>query len=485
MTSYIWSNATFLLNQRYQVTIPELELKRDDLLVLIGGNGSGKTSLAKAIAGQVPLLEGTAPQEIRAQVVSFEEQMALFEKDYNLRNSDATTAKEELGLTPEDLLADCAPDYLEEVLEGMQLKELIHKPLRQLSGGEGRKVLLARALCSRPELLVLDCPYDALDVKTRARLSELLDSIHLHYHTPIVLIVNRPEEIPSTVTAMGLITKGSLGKISSREMLLHDPDAQALLLTKTLPDLTLPKPPAKCALLPLKEGPLVRLSHLNLSYEREIFHDLNLTINPGEHWQILGPNGAGKSTLISFITGDNPLVYTQDVTVFGFRRGSGESIWDIKKYFGLVSGSLHLDYRVSAPVINVVLSGFYDSIGLYSQPGDEEIAIAREWLKLAKISDETTSFKALSFGQQRLLLIIRALVKNPPLLILDEPLQGLDGFARTLVKAFISYIMQHGQTSVLFVSHHKEDLPEGFTHRLSFVPSGEGQQYRIVQERLK
>ncbi len=479
----LWQDATFKINDRLSVSLGTLSLKKDDLIVLIGGNGSGKTSVAKALAGGLPLLRGSAPDNLHPELVSFEKQIELFEADYDMRNSDATTAKEEIGITARDLLEDANPEILPKVIEGMRLEKLLDQPIRLLSGGEGRKVLLAKALCHNPNLIIFDTPFDALDVETRKALKGLIDIIHSQYHTPTVLIVNRPDEIPETITGMGIIQDCAIAKLASREMIEQDPDARVLLGYASMPDISLPPTPVKFALMPLKDGPLVDIKNLCVTYQRPIFDKLNFKVNLGEHWQIVGPNGAGKSTLLSFITGDNPLVYCNDVTVFGFKRGSGESIWDIKKYFGVVSGSLHLDYRVSAPVINVVLSGFYDSIGLYERPGDDEIKTARLWLKLAGLADkETASFRSLSFGQQRLLLIVRALVKNPPLLILDEPLQGLDGYSRALVKTFITYIMQHGKTSVLFVSHHSEDMPEGFTHRLSFIPAGDN--FNIVQEKL-
>ncbi len=486
-----WENALFRISKKLHGKEPTANLGSvtvapDDLIVLIGGNGSGKTSIARAFAGELELIGGSAPENYHPVLVSFEKQMKLFEDDYNMRNSDSTTAKEEIGITVADLLNSADPEIYDQVMDGMNLRALLNKPLRTLSGGEGRKALLAQALCSKPNLLVLDTPFDALDIQTRKNLLQLINDMHLRYKTPTVLIVNRPSEIPETLTKMGIIQDCAITKLSSREEIEKDPDAKVLLGYADMPNVNPPRTPSKFALKQLPSGPIVQLRDIHIEYQRVIFDHFNFTVNPGEHWHIMGPNGAGKSTLLSLITGDNPLVYANDVTVFGFKRGNGESIWDIKKYYGAVSGALHLDYRVSSPAINVLLSGFYDSIGLYTHPGDEELSCARAWLKIAGLADkEHTSFKALSFGQQRMLLIIRALVKTPPLLILDEPLQGLDGFVRAQVKAFITYIMKHGHTSVLFVSHHEEDIPEGFTNRLNFISNENCTGgFKIVQEKL-
>lgn len=476
-------NAQYPLSKYLTVTIPDLQLHDFSLVVLLGQNGSGKSAVARALSGELELSAGEAPQNIRTELVSFEKQQALFEADYEFRNSDILTAEEEQGILVKQLFSEADLKTLNEAIIAFGIAHLLERPIRTLSGGEGRKVLLVKALSAMPDLLVLDTPFDALDVESRKSLLEVIEYIHRNYKVPIVLIVNRPDEIPEEIEALGLISHLTITQLGPRKEIEATPEAQALLFCTALPNVELPPTPQQFALLALKDKTIVDLKDINITYDRPIFTHLNYKVEQGEHWQIVGPNGAGKSTLLSLITGDNPLVYANDVTVFGMKRGSGESIWEVKRYYGVVSGQLHLDYRVSAPVINVILSGLYDSIGLYQQPKGDELRIARQWLHLIGLDQkEQTSFKALSFGQQRLLLIARAMIKNPPLLILDEPLQGLDATARALVKAFLSYIMKNGHTSVLFVSHHAEDAPDGITNRLTFVPKGTN--FEIVQERL-
>ena len=469
-----FTDAVFALDEERTVTLGSLTISPSDLIVLIGGNGSGKTSVAKALNAEIPLKSGVAPTNYHSVLVSFEKQMELFEADYEMRNSDCTTPEEEIGITPNLIFKNDDKETISQLVQGLGLEKLLDKPIRLLSGGEGRKVLIAHALASKPNLIIFDTPFDALDVETRAELLRLINQIHTEYQTPTVLIVNRPNEIPDSLTEMGIIQDCAITKLASRSEIEADEDAKALLGVASIPNITLPNVPAKFRIKEIEGDEVVSLKNVTVAYQRVVLDKLNFTVKKGQQWHIMGPNGAGKSTLLSMITGDNPLVYANDVTVFGFKRGSGESIWDIKKYYGVVSGALHLDYRVNGPAINVVLSGFYDSIGLYQKPSDDEINTARKWLRLAGLlHKEHAAFKSLSFGQQRLLLIIRALVKNPPLLILDEPLQGLDGYARALVKSFISYVMKNGKTSILFVSHHEEDLPDGFTNRLSFVKDGD------------
>ena len=196
----------------------------------------------------------------------------------------------------------------------------------------------------------------------------------------------------------------------------------------------------------------------------------NWIIEAGQHWQLSGPNGSGKTTLLNLINGDHPQCYANTIDVFGFRRGTGETIWDIKQYIGYVSASLQWQYRVSISAINVIISGFHDTIGLYQKVCDTERDNAREWLELMGMQALANEpFQSLSYGQQRLLLIARALAKQPTLLILDEPCQGLDDMNRQLVLTLIERICQSKTTTVLYVNHHSNDKIPAIKKQLSLT----------------
>lgn len=472
----VFRQARFRVSTQLELAIEELELRSGDMLVLLGSNGAGKSLLARALCGTFPLISGTAPQHLTSALVSLETQQQLFEEDYRFRNSDTLRPDEEHGITVRQLLSDPAvPDSVRSaVCNALQVGVLLERAIGQLSGGEGRRVLLARALCQQPQLLVLDTPFEALDTGMRRELLGIIEDIHRTFETCVVLIVNRADEIPLSANLMGIIAERTIVRTGPRAEIEADAGVAALLHCRQLEDV-IPPPPLQDVPV-FAPGTFIALRHLSLSYEgRSLFSDLTLELAQGEHCLITGPNGAGKSSLLSFITGDNPLVYVNDVTVFGCRRGSGESIWDIKKHYGLVSGALHLDYRVSAPVISVIVSGLYDSIGMYRRCTDAELELARSWLEIIGLQrQEHSSFRSLSFGQQRLVLIARALIKGPALLILDEPLQGLDALSRALVRDYVSYFMHYTRSTVIFVSHHPEDAPGGFVRHLEFVPQGGG-----------
>ena len=467
-------NAVFAINDKFTCSIKYLDIHKKDLVVLFGANGSGKTSIARSLAGEINTVSGHCLREAKkASLVSFEGQAKLFEDDYKFRNSDMLNDDELLGIKVSYIFKDCDSKKVKHYLKLFNAEHLIDRSIKDLSGGEGRKILIIKALSDNCDLLVFDTPFDALDKKSRCDLKDIIDSIHENTDVAIVLIVNRVDEIPDCANKFGLVSSRQLNDVGGRDILLRD-DFKALFYITSQDSIEVPKAPLKYRdNINIKS--LIKLKNINLSYEREIFHNFNFEVNKGEHYQIIGPNGCGKSTLISFITGDNPKIFVNDVTVCGYKRGCGESIWDIKKNIGIISSALHLDYRVSSSVLNVVLSGFYDSIGLYTKATDDEIVCAKKWLTLAGLLDkERLSFKELSFGEQRLVLILRSLVKMPKILILDEPLQGLDSYARDLIKEFISIIVTISDTTVLFVSHHDEDKIKGIKYTLSFVKNNDG-----------
>lgn len=466
----LWQDCLFAVNLHCQLRVRHLRLDPGACLALVGSNGSGKSLMARALAGELPCSAGECLQPPEAVRLSAEQQQALLAEDWRRRNTDMLEEGEEAGIMTAELLQQ-VPAGLQQRLD---VAKLAPRPYRVLSSGEGRKVLLAQALAMAPPLLVLDEPFAGLDAAARQDLQRLLEELHTGGQA-MAIILSRYDEIPRFASALGILSERQLVRCGLPDEILKQQDVAELALSETLRQLPLPARPSAPP-SPPTSTPLIRLCRLHIDYDgHSVIAGLDWQVNPGEHWHIAGPNGCGKSTLLSVICGDHPQGYCNDVTLFGRRRGSGESIWEIKSHIGLVSPALHLEHRVSASAQEVVLSGFFDSIGLYDAPGDEQVSLSRCWLeRLGMARLAKTPFQRLSFGQQRLLLIARALVKHPPLLILDEPLQGLDPLSRDRIRHFVEELMQSGTTQLLFVSHHADDAPRGLTHRLDFIPQPQG-----------
>ena len=218
-----------------------------------------------------------------------------------------------------------------------------------------------------------------------------------------------------------------------------------------------------------------------MSYgDTPVLRDVTWTAVPGESWHIIGPNGAGKTTLLSLITGSNPKAYGQDISLFGRRRGTGESVWEIKERIGLVSGDFHNSYPQRTPALDAVVSGFTDSAGLYEPASGHQVEVATEWLRILGLGDQPgLRLRELSYGQQRLVIIARAMVKSPPLLIADEPCQGLDDEHSLLVLSLLDRIAGETGTCVLYVSHNPRHILTGTTHRLTLEPGPAGSTARV------
>ena len=457
---------------RFRLEDVDWEIGPGERWAIVGPNGAGKSALAAVLAGAGTRLSGTVRGlPARVALVSYEAQAELVEAERRKDDADildvvseGTPVRETVFGADGDGCAD--PAFAAELVGKFGLEPLLDRAFRKLSTGETRKVLLVRALASRPDLLVLDEPFDGLDASALPMLQDHLASIA--GRVPMVIVLNRLDEVPDFVTHFAYVDGGRLASTVRRD----DADALAelrqLLHLKTT-DLELPSVDPIDRLPPLDPAePLVRLTNASVRYgDAAVFEGVDWTIRPGEHWQLSGPNGSGKTALLSLITGDHPQCYVNDILAFGYRRGSGESIWEIKRFIGHVSTALQVEYRVSASCRNVVLSGFHDSIGVYARSSDAQKAVADAWLGLLGMAGRANEpFERLSYGDRRLLLIARAMVKRPPLLILDEPCLGLDEPNRRLVLALVERIAAGGATTVLYVNHHAGDRIAGIERRL-------------------
>ncbi|WP_130834446.1 molybdate ABC transporter ATP-binding protein ModF [[Erwinia] mediterraneensis] len=484
------SQGTFRLSDTRTLNLHDLKLRSGESWAFVGANGSGKSSLARALAGELPALSGSLTSDFtRPTRLSLEQLQKLVTREWERNNTDMLSeGEDDTGRTAAEIIQDEVKDAqrCQQLAARFGIAHLLDRRFKYLSTGETRKTLLCQALMPEPDLLILDEPFDGLDVSSRASLAETLQTLHRHGHT-LVLVLNRFDDIPAFIEQVGVLAECTLTHVGPRETILGEALVAQLAHSERLQGMALPEADAPDQLPALADdAPRITLRKGVVSWnDRPIIHGLNWEVKAGEHWQIVGPNGAGKSTLLSLVTGDHPQGYSNDLTLFGIRRGSGETIWDIKQHIGYVSSSLHLDYRVSVNVRTVVLSGFFDSIGLYQAVSDRQSALANQWLALLGMDNTLADapFHSLSWGQQRLVLIARALVKHPTLLILDEPLQGLDPINRQLVRRFVDVLIGEGRTQLLFVSHHAEDAPQCITHRLSFIPDGD--RYLYQQETVR
>jgi molybdate transport system ATP-binding protein len=470
-------NCHALFAEHFHLNIDSLIIKPLQHTVVLGPNGTGKSALAAMIAGHGELLNGQRQVASNVAWVSVEQQQILIEAEKQKDCADildiipiATTVEEILleGLRSDDI----EKTLLTRVISVFALADMLQRAFRALSTGETRKLLLAKAILSQPELLILDEPWDGLDKQACADFDALL--LEISTQTTFILVLNRFSEVPSFCQQLVLMQSGSI----QWQTPVNDDLAEQLTHISQLchmqqPNLVLPeKDSDSFAPHPLNiEAPLVKLSNAKVKYaENIVFRHLNWTIQPQQHWQVTGPNGSGKTCLLNLITGDHPQCYVNDIYVFGYQRGSGESIWQIKQYIGYLSNAFHLDYRVNCSLLHVVLSGFFDSIGLYQQATKNQITLAQQWLALMGLDKQTAApFQELSFGDQRLALIARAMVKHPALLILDEPCNGLDDINRLKVLALIDLLAREGRTTLLYVNHHQEDMIPSIKHHLSLT----------------
>ena len=459
MTTVTESN-NFMINitnfEHPKLAIKNWQVLENESWCVLGRNGSGKQYLDQLLTGDLHPDSADKlliPQLDKIGMVSFESQQTIYEHELiidatNDRNANdiGTLAKDFL---PQDKLND-------PLISEFGLSHRLESGYKQLSTGEGRKLLILQAIFNGVELLVCDNPFDSLDEASCLVLSRAFERLSKTSINVLLMLSNR-QDIPAWCDNIAFIERGQLNVIGKLES--DETKRQLDALLSPVPD-DVSWPTNMKELCDYQHPYLVKLTKGKVHYNGvNVFEDLDVAIKPLQHTLITGANGSGKSTLMQLITGDCTQCYSNDIHVLGFKRGSGESIWDIKKQMGIVSAELHRQYRVNGDLLTVVVSGFYDSIGLYQQPEHHHIEIAQQWLaKIGLLAQQHDSFRSLSYGEQRLALIARALIKSPYLLILDEPTQGLDELNRHRILNFLEHLAEQKHSTMLLVSHRKDEF---------------------------
>ena len=345
------------------------------------------------------------------------------------------------------------------------MEPLLDKYVITLSSGELRKFQLTKTLFANPSLLIMDNPFIGLDAETRDQLKELLQLLSEKHALDIMLVLSKTDDIPTFVSEVIELRNGKALSPCSRE--------QYYERQLPIPPHVLTRQQQEAIInLPYQDNDyhteeVIKMQNVTIRYgERTILRDLDWTVRNGERWALSGQNGSGKSTLLSLVCADNPQSYACDITLFDHQRGTGESIWDIKKHIGYVSPEMHRSYQRDLPAIRIVASGLKDSVGLYVKPDAAEYETCKWWMDMFGLEEMyDRPFLKLSSGEQRLVLLARAFVKDPQLLILDEPLHGLDLKNRRRVKDIIETFCQRRNKTMVMVTHYEEELPAVITHK--------------------
>ena len=498
--------------------------------LVTGPNGGGKADFVRALAGELSFRENEAGGSAKEKplyessfggsvaIVSLEAAAALIEEE-RARDESEILNREDEGRTGRQYICEVlggssrknAPlPPIAARLEAMPqvklcgVEKILDRGLRYMSTGEIRRTLLCRALLSGCRLLVLSDPFAGLDAQSRQILREFFGTVLGRQRSSaedssfprIILRMERYCEIPEGINRVLEFSGGAVSFSVSRDdyerLLARRQEERAASRNAAREDFlaALRRIRSESGVLtdsinsaPVPDS-LIEFHGVNVGWgEHRVLVDLDWEVRRGEHWLIRGPNGSGKTTILELISGDNMQVFREDIRLFGKRRGTGETIWDIKRQLGIVSYRLHVEYRMvgGTDLRSVIISGFHDSIGLYEPATDFERAVAEAWLRLAGFAGRgEESFASLSYGEQRAILIVRAAVKSPRVLILDEPCHGLDEDYRSKILDLLETVASTGTTTLLHVTHDPSEALACERHILELRP-GEEPMYRIIE----
>ena len=477
-------------NPEVRLAVPNsLDLLEGEHLAIMGPNAAGKSLLVDMLTGKAALLgagrikydfrPSAAPEVYKnIKYITFRDTYGSTDTNYYYQMRWNTTDHDEVPVVRQ-LLGDYEESPLQrQLFDLFHIDVMLDKPIITLSSGEMRKFQLTKILLTQPRIVIMDNPFIGLDASTRTQLDDLLTELSHMEGLQIILVLSMLDQVPAFIThVLPMIGGKAMPKITREAYLRHYEQLDRLHREKE--EVTYKVLQQKIEALPSISQPLnlsisqspeevVRLNQVSIRYEeRTILKALDWTVRRGEKWALSGDNGSGKSTLLSLVCADNPQSYACDISLFGRKRGTGESIWDIKKHIGYVSPEMHRAYLKNLPSVEIVASGLHDTIGLYVKPKPEQFAICRWWMDIFGVGHlMDRPFLRLSSGEQRLVLLARAFVKDPELLILDEPLHGLDTYNRRRVKRIIEAFCHRPNKTMIMVTHYAEELPITITHHL-------------------
>jgi len=461
------------------------EIKSNQHWAVIGKNGSGKSTIVNALCRDVHIVNGqilyflgdgdskdNRPRSFfyRNEImkISPDVHRKLMHKQARYHQARWHSIEGKSSPTVSDFLSENSKEKRQKVINLLQINYLLKRKILHLSNGEARKVLIAQALMQSPKLLIFDDPFCGLDNQSRGVLRNTINNLLEMDSVRIILVTPRLEEIPQGITHVLCVDDNQIVEQGQKEKVLRGNFAQEIFAAKE--DVqkveTRGASPRQVQVASGKDSILVEMKDTSVSYGGvNILQDINWRMRKGENWAIIGPNGAGKSTLLSLIHADNPQAYANEISIYGRKRGSGESIWDVKRKIGWLSPETQIYYPWNTTCHEVVCSGFFATMGLYRKPSAEQASAAERWMRTLGIWEfAERRFGEISRGQQRMVLLVRALVKEPILLIFDEPCQGLDGSHRAAIIELIDNLCSRTPVSLIYITHHFDEMPKAITH---------------------
>ncbi|HTH81920.1 MAG TPA: ATP-binding cassette domain-containing protein [Mucilaginibacter sp.] len=453
---------------------------------LVGESGSGKSALLQTIAGNFNVTAGEVRYHFfedyltrhpdTTALLTHHKLIAMVEAKHHFKNLSNTgdfyyqqrynSSDSEDALTVTEYLNTIKPAaqtnvswHFDKIINTLKLAQLSDKQLIKLSNGETKRLRIAAALMKNPALLLLDSPLTGLDVDTRKEFNAIINEITASGIT--VVMATSPYEIPDAITHVAVLKNGAI--IASMPKAEFTP---RLLEQK---EDNIDKQELRSLLNAHNSSfdyqQIISMNKVHVKYsDNVILNNVDWQVKPGERWALLGHNGAGKSTLLSLINGDNPQAYANDIVLFDKKRGTGESIWDIKKKIGFVSPELHQYFPTDNSCLQVIESGYYDTLGLFRPSHKQNADTALRWMKALEIDKYArVLLKNIPASAQRLCLLARALIKNPPLLIFDEPCQGMDTHQQQHFKKLVDTICSLSNVTLIYVSHYQHEIPESVT----------------------